>query len=110
MKGRVAPEEMRRQKQELLGRLRQEYKDLKAHWGGDAAYDAWFALPLNNAQLNSVAAYYDLVPGFEGLLELNGGDLERLYEAADKLSREPKTERHLQLRAREPGVRPPASG
>ena len=88
---------MRQQKQALLDRLRQEYSQLKAQWGGDTDYDEWFARPLNNAQLNSVAAYYDLVPGFERLLKLNGGDLEKFYEAADKLAHEPKAERHRRL-------------
>jgi predicted aminopeptidase len=93
------PEQLRRQKQELLDRLRQEYAQLKAQWGGQTDYDAWFARPINNAQLNSVAAYYDLVPGFERLLDQNSGDLGKFYEAADKLSREPKAERHRRLRS-----------
>jgi predicted aminopeptidase len=33
------------------------------------------------------------------LLELNGGDLGKFYKAADRLAREPKTERHRWLRA-----------
>jgi predicted aminopeptidase len=93
------PEQLRRQKQELLDRLQREYAQLKAQWGGAQDYDPWFARKVNNAQLNSVAAYYDLVPGFERLLEQNGGDLGKFYEAADKLRREPKTERHQRLRA-----------
>ena len=93
----VPPEQLRRQKQALLDRLRQEYTQLKAQWGGDTEYDEWFARPLNNAQLNSVAAYYDLVPGFERLLAQNGGDLGKFYEAADKLAHEPKAERHRRL-------------
>ena len=57
------------------------------------------ARALNNAQLNSVAAYYDLVPGFEQLLKLNGGDLAKFYQAADKLAHEPKAERQRRLRS-----------
>jgi predicted aminopeptidase len=95
----VPPTQLRQQKQELLDRLRREYTRLKTQWGGDNDYDAWFAGPLNNAQLNSVAAYYDLVPGFERLLEQNGGDLEKFYEAADRLAREPKADRHRWLQA-----------
>ena len=94
----VPPEELRRQKQALLDRLRREYAQLKSQWGGYTGYDEWFAHPVNNAQLNSVAAYYDLVPGFERLLELNGGDLEKFYQAAEWLAREPKAERHRWLR------------
>ena len=95
----VPPEQLRRQKQELLDRLRQEYAQLKAQWSGQKDYDAWFARPINNAQLNSVAAYYDLVPGFERLLEQNGGDLGKFYEAAGRLTHEPKAERHRWLRS-----------
>jgi predicted aminopeptidase len=95
----IPPEQLRGQKQQLLNRLQQEYTQLKAQWGGNTEYDEWFAGPVNNAQLNSVAAYYDLVPGFERLLQQNGGDLEKFYEAADRLAREPKTERDRWLRA-----------
>jgi predicted aminopeptidase len=64
----------------------QDYADLKKQWAGDTSYDAWFA-QVNNAKLNSVAAYYDLVPGFEHLLEVNGGDLDKFYAAAERLSK-----------------------
>ena len=92
-------EELRRQKQQVLDRLRDEYAQLKAQWGGNSDYDAWFARPLNNAQLNSVATYYDLAPSFERLLALNEGDLEKFYAAVARLAREPKAERHRRLRA-----------
>jgi predicted aminopeptidase len=95
----VPPEQLRRQKQELLDRLQGEYTELKAQWGGAKDYDPWFARAVNNAQLNSVAAYYDLVPGFERLLEQNGGDLGKFYEAANRLTHEPKAERHRRLRS-----------
>ena len=95
----VPTEQLRREKQALLDRFRQEYTQLKAEWAGAADYDAWFSKPLNNAQLNSVAAYYDLVPGFERLLETSSGDLGKFYAAADNLAHEPKAERHQRLRA-----------
>jgi predicted aminopeptidase len=97
-KREVAPAELRREKQEILARLQKEYVDLKAQWGGISEYDGWFAQQVNNAKLNSVAAYYDLVPGFEHLLELNGGDLEKFYQEAERLSRKPKKERLQWLR------------
>ena len=78
--------------------LRREYATLKAGWGSDAEFDPWFAHEINNAHLNSVAAYYDFVPGFEQLLAQNGGDLERFYQAAKQLSKAPKKERHAKLR------------
>jgi predicted aminopeptidase len=95
----LPPQQLRQQKQDLLARLQREYAQLKAQWGGDTGYDEWFAHPVNNAQLNSVAAYYDLVPGFERLLELNGGDLEKFYQAVEQLAGEPKAERQRWLRA-----------
>jgi predicted aminopeptidase len=95
----VPPAQLRQQKQELLARLRREYTQLKSQWGGYTDYDAWFAGPVNNAQLNSVAAYYDLVPGFERLLDLKGDDLEKFYAAVERLAREPKAERHRWLRS-----------
>ncbi len=94
----IPPEQLRREKQDLIARLEREYSQLKAQWGGDTEYDDWFAHPVNNAQLNSVAAYYDLVPGFRRLLEQNGRDLGEFYEAADRLAHEPKAERHQWLR------------
>lgn len=97
-KGTIEPEQLRQRKQQILGQLKQEYAQLKSQWGGNTEYDDWFARPVNNAQLNSVADYYDLVPGFECLLALNGGDLEKFYQAADKLAGEPKAARQLRLR------------
>lgn len=58
-KNGVAPAELRREKQRLLERLQQEYAELRADWGGNREYEAWFARHLNNAKLNSVAAYYE---------------------------------------------------
>ena len=94
-----SPEQLRQRKQQVFDQMRQEYAQLKAQWGGNPEYDEWFTRPANNAQLNSVAAYYDLVPGFERLLALNGGDLEKFYEAADRLAKESKAERHRSLSA-----------
>ncbi len=95
----LPPEQLRHQKQILLDGLQREYAKLKSEWGGDSGYDAWFAQPVNNAQLNSVAAYYDLVPAFERLLQANGGDLEKFYQAVEPLAHQPKKQRHQQLRA-----------
>jgi predicted aminopeptidase len=90
-------EELRRRKREIFAELQKDYVALKQSWGGNAEYDQWFAAAINNAQLNSVATYYDLVPGFERLLALNGGDLEKFYNEAERLSKMPKKERHQWL-------------
>jgi predicted aminopeptidase len=93
----VPHEELRRQKQAIVDDLQKDYVRLKAQWGGATDYDEWFARGINNAKLNSVAAYYDLVPGFERLLALNGGDLEKFYRAARRLSKMPRKERRSSL-------------
>jgi predicted aminopeptidase len=98
----VPKDQLRQQKAELLAQLQKDYAKLKAEWGGDTEYDAWFANHLNNAKLNSVAAYYELVPGFERLLAQNDGDLEKFYAAAERLSKKPKRERHQWLRNPQP--------
>lgn len=90
---------LRESKRQIIAEMKQEYERLKAQWGGDTEFDGWFAHPLNNAHLNSVAAYYDLVPAFEQLLARNGGDLEKFYQAAENLSKKSRTERHEELRA-----------
>lgn len=98
---RVKPSEpaaqLRHDKQLVLAELRADYARLKAQWGGATDYDDWFKGDLNNAQLNSVAAYYDLVPGFERLLQLNGGDLEKFYQAAERLTKMNKKTRRAWL-------------
>src|ERR1051326_1034376 len=98
-KPRALPaEEMRKRKKAIFERLQNRYAQTKAEWGGNTDYDEWFSRQLNNAQLNSVAAYYDLVPGFVQLLKLNDNDLEKFYDAAERLSKQPKKERQQWLR------------
>ena len=94
----IPPEEMRREKQCAFDDLRRQYAEIKVQkWGGYSGYDEWFANQLNNAKLNTVANYYDYVPGFQRLLEMNGGDLKDFYAAAERLSKEPISARHQKL-------------
>jgi predicted aminopeptidase len=81
----------------IYAQLQIDYQALKESWSGNKEYDAWFAREVNNAKLNSVAAYYDLVPGFERLLALNGGDLDKFYNETERLSKMNKKERHQWL-------------
>lgn len=94
----LPPTRLLEQKHRVFADLRRDYDKLKAEWGGYAGYDEWFARELNNAQLNTIANYYDYLPGFQRLLELNGGDLEKFYNAVERLSKKPKDERHQWLR------------
>jgi predicted aminopeptidase len=97
-KQNVSREELRREKKRILDDLQSEYVKLKAQWGGETEYDNWFAKGVNNAKLNSVAAYYDFVPGFERLLTINGGDLQKFYHGASELAKLPRKERHAWLK------------
>ncbi|MGI4937011.1 MAG: aminopeptidase, partial [Janthinobacterium lividum] len=76
--------------------LQQDYRQLKIHWGGYAGYDRWFAEPLSNAHLVSVATYHDLVPGFRNILK-QAGSLPQFYESVRQLARLDETSRHRQL-------------
>jgi predicted aminopeptidase len=93
-----APGQLAAEKAALFERLRAEYELLKASWDGNGDYDGWFARGVNNAKLNSVAAYYDLVPGFERLLELKHRDLVDFYSTAKRLSGMERARRHEWLR------------
>lgn len=90
---------LREQKEEVIARLRQRYGELKTSWGGAGGHDPWFGQPINNATLNSVATYYDLVPGFERLLVLNGGDLRVFYRQVEQARAMSREERHRWIRS-----------
>jgi len=86
-------------KQDILAQLRASHSQLKASWGGQSPYDEWFDQPINNAKLNTISAYYDLVPAFDALLRANAGDLEEFYQAVAQLAKLPLPERHRQLQS-----------
>jgi predicted aminopeptidase len=86
-----------RRKNEIIAELRRNYASLKAQWGGGDEYDGWFSHPINNAKLNTISSYYDLVPAFQALLLANGDDMERFYQAVAALAKLPLEQRHQEL-------------
>ncbi len=92
----VGDEEKRRQKAEIFQALKDEYQTLKTSWGGYAGYDRWFAEPLSNAHLASVATYHDFVPGFRALLARETS-FDKFYAAVRTLAALDKDERHQRL-------------
>ena len=78
--------EMRIEKNREFGRLKFEYRNLRAQWAGYSGYDAWFARPLDNARLASVATYHDCVPGLERELAA-AGSLPVFYARAESLAK-----------------------
>ena len=84
-------------KQQILAELRERFAGLLAQSESYAGYEPWFATGLNNAKLNSVATYYDLVPAFDRLLARHQGDLDQFYEAVRDLTALSEAERHERL-------------
>ncbi|HEC18468.1 MAG TPA: aminopeptidase [Gammaproteobacteria bacterium] len=89
--------EKRLRKQALQAALREQYQRLKQQWGGYDGYDAWFAGPLNNAQLAALTTYRDQVPAFQRLLAEQGGDLAAFYRACAALGALPMAQRQQAL-------------
>ncbi|NIW24249.1 MAG: aminopeptidase [Gammaproteobacteria bacterium] len=73
----TADEAKRDAKQAAFAHMREEYEQLKLSWGGVTDYDNWFARPLNNAQLASVATYRRWLPGLIWYIDQHG--LSSLY-------------------------------
>jgi predicted aminopeptidase len=89
--------EMRREKAAVFTRMGAEYSRIRTRWSGDSRMDYAFAEPWNNARLNTVATYHELVPGFERLLRNEGGDLLSFYTAVEKMRRMSPKERRAAL-------------
>lgn len=94
---RIAPAAMREKKQEIFAELTAEIRLVEAQQGTPSPYSVWLKDGLNNAQLASVATYYDCVPGFERLLQESGGDLVKFFAAARLAAGQPRAQRHSQL-------------
>jgi predicted aminopeptidase len=97
-----ASEAQRRLKAQAMGEFRAGYAQLRDRWGLDAARlrltDRWVA-EANNASFGAMAAYDELVPGFEALFARQGRDWLRFYEAVRHLAQQPPDARHAQLKA-----------
>ena len=77
-------EEKRLAKEAAFATLRAQYIAQRDTWDGGANYEAWFARPLNNAHIASVATYEYWVPGLLRLLETRGLDV--FYEEVEALA------------------------
>src|SRR5690606_13570857 len=95
----ASDDDKRAAKRAIFEALRSDYEALKLQWGGYACYDRWFAQPLTNAHLASVATYTERVPACQALLAQQGGDLPAFYSAARRLGELPRVERDRALAA-----------
>jgi predicted aminopeptidase len=91
--GKIPKDEMRTRKQAIFASLEADMNELAKQYGR-SGYLNWIKEGLNNAHLASVATYFDCVPGFERLLEAQGGDMTKFYAAVREIAGKPKKERH----------------
>ena len=75
----LAPEAMAERKSDLFDALKVDYSNQRTEKGAAPGWDAWFDLPLNNAHLATVGAYYSLVPAFKQLFEQSRGDFPEFF-------------------------------
>ncbi|MGO9037486.1 MAG: aminopeptidase [Steroidobacteraceae bacterium] len=84
----IEPALMRDRKRTAYTALHDSYAQLKVEWGGHAPFESWFEeAQLNNANLASVATYFDCVPGFEHELDSAGANLEAFYRRVRELAK-----------------------
>jgi predicted aminopeptidase len=91
------PAKLRAEKERAFATLQTEYVAMKAAWAGNTDYDAWFAQPLNNATLASVATYTRWLPALRGRVQEVG--LEQFYVDAAALEKLAAAEREKELLA-----------
>ncbi len=78
--------EKRQAKADIFASMRSQYNSLRNGWNGYDAYDAWMGRELNNAQLSTVATYFNWVPAFEKILADKGNDLNSFYSEITALA------------------------
>jgi predicted aminopeptidase len=95
---RLSDAEKLQRKDDVIRGMREDYAKLKSQWGvAKSGYDNWFSEPINNAKLNTIATYFDLVPKFQAVLQAQGGDIEKFYQAVGVLAKMPLEKRHEAL-------------
>ena len=83
----IDPARMRERKAAAFAALRESYARLVQSWGPHPPFESWFAGEINNAQLASIATYYDCVPGFRRELAAVGGNLDAFYRRVRELAK-----------------------
>ena len=81
--GQSAPV-MREQKQAILMKLRDQFRELRRRWGGHGL-EGWLRKDINNGHIVSLKIYADHMPPFQQLLTECGGDLDLFYQKVAKL-------------------------
>lgn len=95
----LMPDQVLELKQARFEKLRRDYAELKAQWGGWSGYDRYMNEDLNNAKLAVSGLYTDHVPAFKVLFARCASDFPRFYSAVAKLGELEPTQRHAILEA-----------
>lgn len=96
-KSNISDDAKRQAKAALFVRLKDDYQGLKLSWGGYAGYDRFFASPLSNAHLASIATYNDFVPAFRALLAREKS-FPAFYREVKRIAALDRDQRHRVLR------------
>lgn len=103
----VGEETKRREKREIIERLKQDYQTLKGTWAGHDEFENWMAGTVNNAALGALGTYQDRVPAFEALLAQADYEIPVFIDLCRELAAMDKSERDQRLRlARKGHVNP----
>jgi predicted aminopeptidase len=87
-------------KQHEIAAFRARYAQWRDRdWPNDHRYDAWVAMPINNARLLPFGLYDRWTPAFAVLFQRAGRRWPAFYASVRKLAREPKTQREQALQA-----------
>lgn len=72
------------EKLRIFADMQHHYLRLKSSGKVDGRFDNWMKGPLNNAHLALVAAYHQLEPELEALINHESGNMESFYQAAER--------------------------
>ncbi|MDA7916339.1 aminopeptidase [Verrucomicrobia bacterium] len=81
------------EKQKVYESMQVDYLKLKESWDDYSGFDRWMALPINNAQINTVTTYYELEPALTRLIQ-NSDSFEDFFEKAEIIASLKKDQRH----------------
>ena len=90
----------RRDKQKAFQNLKLRLQAMNRRHGGSLKIDRWFEKPVNNARLNTLATYYDLVPDFEAVLTECRGDIPQFLRRMEELKPLTQAERRARIHLR----------
>lgn len=89
----LPPKDMRQLKAAEITALQQQINELRERWQTPKAFASWTTKPVNNARLNTVSTYHDLVPSFLALLDQHHGDFPKFHAAVKRLGKRSKEQR-----------------